>query len=30
LEVEAGLVPFEELEVVSSTDDKAKKQTSAK
>jgi DNA-directed RNA polymerase subunit omega len=30
LEVEAGLVPFEELEVVSSTDDKAKKQASAK
>jgi DNA-directed RNA polymerase subunit omega len=30
LEVEAGLVPFEELEVLSSTDDKAKKQTSAK
>jgi DNA-directed RNA polymerase subunit omega len=30
LEVEAGLVPFEELEVVSSAGDKAKKQASAK
>jgi DNA-directed RNA polymerase subunit omega len=30
LEVEAGLVPFEELEVVSSTNDKAKKQAPAK
>jgi DNA-directed RNA polymerase subunit omega len=30
LEVEAGLVPFEDLEVVSSTGNNAKKQASAK